>query len=171
MEAVVVYESLWGNTRAVARAIAEGIGPEARAFSTAEASPDRVADVDLIVAGAPLQAFSLPGDRIRAGIDPAKTAVAPDLSAPTLRSWLERLPDGHGRSAAFETKIRWSPGSATKTIEQELTKAGYPSLVKAEHFIVQGTEGPLRDGELDRARDWGASLVSAMAALLVSHRG
>ncbi|HSO29225.1 MAG TPA: hypothetical protein VLS28_04935 [Candidatus Sulfomarinibacteraceae bacterium] len=171
MKAVVVYESLWGNTRAVARAVAEGIGPEARAFSTAEATPERMADVDLIVAGAPLQAFSLPGDRIRAGIDPSKTQPAPDLSAPTLRSWLERLPRGHGRSAAFETKIRWSPGSATKTIEQELTKAGYPPLVRAEHFVVGGTEGPLREGELERARGWGAGLVSAMAALLVTQRG
>ena len=38
MKAVVVYESLWGNTAAVARAIAAGIGPDARALSTSEAT-------------------------------------------------------------------------------------------------------------------------------------
>jgi len=159
MKAVVVYESLWGNTKAVARAIAEGIGPDARALSTAEATTDRVADADLIVAGAPMQGFGLSGERMRAGIRP-DTSPAPDLTAPTLRSWLERLPAGHGRSAAFETKIRWSPGSATRVIDRELTKAGYPPVVEAEHFVVKGTVGPLRDGELDRARRWGARLAA-----------
>jgi hypothetical protein len=159
MKAVVVYESLWGNTEAVARAIAEGIGPEAAVLSTAEATPELVAGAELIVAGAPLQGFSLPGDRMRAGIRP-DTDPAPDLSKPTLRSWLEHLPAGHGRSAAFETKIRWSPGNATKTIVHELEKAGYPPAVEPEHFVVMGTYGPLRDGELDRARQWGAELAS-----------
>ena len=162
MKAVVVYESLWGNTESVAKAIAEGIGADATALSTAEATPDRVAGAELIVAGAPLQAFSLPGERTRAGIKP-DTDPAPDLSIPTLRSWLETLPPGHGRSATFETKIRWSPGSATKTIDHELEKAGYPPVVPAEHFLVTGTYGPLRVGELDRARRWGTEL----AALLV----
>ena len=159
MKAVAVYESLWGNTEAVARAIAEGIGPDARALSTVEATPDRVADADLVVAGAPIQGFSLPGERMRAGIRP-DTNPAPDLSAPTLRSWLERLPAGHGRSASFETKIRWSPGSATRVIDRELTKVGYPPLARAEHFVVDGKFGPLRDGELDRARRWGAELAT-----------
>ena len=53
MKAIVVYESLWGNTAAIARAIAEGIGPEARALSTAEATGPAIADVDLLVAGSP----------------------------------------------------------------------------------------------------------------------
>ncbi len=159
MKAVVVYESLWGNTAAIARAIAEGIGPEARAMSTAEATPEAVAEAILIVAGAPIQGFSLPNDRMRAGIK-ADADPAPDVSAPTLRSWLEKLPAGHGRSAAFDTKIRWSPGSAAAVIDDELAKAGYAPVVKAEHFIVHGQHGPLREGELDRARQWGEKLAS-----------
>lgn len=170
MKAVIVYESLWGNTEAVARAMAEGIGPEATVMSTAEATPDLVSGADLIVAGAPLQAFSLPGDRTRAGIKP-DTDPAPDLSAPTLRSWLERLPAGHGRSAAFETKIRWSPGSATTTIVHELERAGYPAIVEAEHFVVTGTYGPLKDGELERARAWGARLASELKSQLALNVG
>ena len=65
MKALVVYESLWGNTAAVARAIAAGLGPEAQALSTAEATKDIVAGADLIVAGSPLFAFQLPTDKIR----------------------------------------------------------------------------------------------------------
>jgi len=59
MKAIVVYESMWGNTAAIARAIAEGIGPEARALSTAEATAEVTAGADLIVAGAPLHSFRL----------------------------------------------------------------------------------------------------------------
>ncbi|MFH1736305.1 MAG: flavodoxin domain-containing protein [Actinomycetota bacterium] len=60
MKAVVVYESRWGNTAAVAKVIAEGIGPEARAMTTDEATSEAIADVDLIVAGAPILGFALP---------------------------------------------------------------------------------------------------------------
>jgi len=159
MKAVVVYESLWGNTAAIARAIAEGIGPEARAMSTAEATPEAIAGVGLIVAGAPIQGFSLPNDRMRAGIR-TDTEPAPDMSAPTLRSWLEHLPAGDGRSAAFDTKIRWSPGSAASVIDREMAKHGYAPVVSSEHFIVNGQHGPLREGELERARQWGGWLAS-----------
>jgi hypothetical protein len=159
MKAVVVYESLWGNTAAVARAIAEGISPDTRALSTAEATPELVAVAELIVAGAPVQGFSLPNERMRASIK-QDTDPAPDLSAPTLRSWLEHLPAGHGRSAAFDTKIRWSPGSAASVIDQQLAKAGYSPVTEAEHFIVSGQHGPLREGELERARLWGEKLAA-----------
>jgi hypothetical protein len=160
MKAVVVYESLWGNTGAVARAIAEGIGPDARACSTAEVTPEAAAEVDLLVAGAPLQAFSLPTARIRGSIT-ADTGPVPDLSAPTLRSWLERLPAGHGGYAAFDTKIRWSPGSAASVIDEELTRAGFKAVARSQHFVVAGKFGPLKDGEIERARAWGRELAEA----------
>lgn len=162
MKAVVVYESLWGNTAAVARAIAEGLGPEAVALSTREATPSHVAGVDLLVAGAPIQGFGLPSARMRAGIKPDQDP-APDLSTPTLGSWLEDLPAGSGRSAAFETKIWWSPGSAAAVIDRELEAAGYRPVTKPEKFIVKGQSGPLKDGELERARAWGARIAAALA--------
>src|SRR5664280_2047827 len=98
MKAVVVYESLWGSTAAVARAIAEGIGPEARALSTAEATGDAVTDVDLIVAGAPVLGFKLPTEQMRQGAraNPGGKPPRPaDLSYPSMRSWLEGLAAGH----------------------------------------------------------------------------
>ena len=165
MKAIVVYESLWGNTAAVARAIAEGIGPEALALSTAEASGVAAADADLIVAGAPVLAFGLPSDKMREsiGADPGKAPAPPDLSHPSMRSWLDALPKGQGRSAAFETRIWWSPGGATAAIARGLEHSGYRPIAKAKRFIVKGAYGPLRDGELERARLWGAELAQAMA--------
>lgn len=164
MKAIVVYESYWGNTAAVARAIAEGLGPDARALSTTEATGAIIADADLIVAGSPVIGFRLPDEKMRENIrtKPGKAPSPPDLSHPSLRSWLDGLPKGHGRAAAFETRVRFSPGGATSSILRGLKKAGYSPVVEAQRFIVKGTFGPLRDGELDRARQWGADLAKAM---------
>jgi hypothetical protein len=160
MNAVVVYESLWGNTAACARAIAEGIGTGAVALSTADATRDAIANADMLVAGAPLLGFRLPTESMREGTRHER--VPPDLAAPSMRAWLAGLPRGTGRGAAFETRYRWSPGGATGTIEEGLRAAGYTPVAKAERFLVTGRYGPLKDGELDRAREWGASLARAM---------
>jgi hypothetical protein len=163
MKAVVVYESLWGNTAAVARAIAEGFGPEAQSLCTDEATTAVVADADLIVVGAPLLGFSLATDKMRDGIrtNPGRAPTPPDLSHPSLRSWLEALPPSSGRFAAFETRLRLSPGSATAEIERGLERAGYRRVTEAHRFIVKGKFGPLRDGEIEKARQWGAGLARA----------
>lgn len=163
MKAIVVYESHWGNTAAVARAIAAGIGPEAQVLSTAEASGAALAGADLIVAGAPLLGFSLPTESMikNLGSGASRDPRPPDLSHPSMRAWLEALPRGSGRAAAFETRIWWSPGSAAKAILKRLEALGYRSAAKAERFIVQGKYGPLKEGELERAKAWGAELARA----------
>lgn len=172
MKAVVVYESLWGSTAAIARAIAQGIGPEARALSTAEATGAAVADVDLLVAGAPVHIMGLPSDKTR---EQARSgafrmgATAPDLSHPTMRRWLDELPKGHGCSAAFDTRVNaWYGRGAAPKILRGLKRAGYRPIAKALGFIVGGhplwpsTDGTLLDGEVERARLWGAQLAQAM---------
>ena len=165
VRAVVVYESLWGNTAAVARAVAEGLGPQARALSTAEATTTALAGVDLIVAGAPVFGFKLSSDTMRASISSNPPGgVRPDLSHPSLRAWLDALPPGSGRSAAFDTQVRGPFGKGAPAIAEALEGAGYRSLAKPQGFIVKGKTGPLRDGELERARTWGTELAAAMGA-------
>ena len=165
MKAVVVYESLWGNTAAVARAIAEGIGPDTPALSTAEATDAALAGADLIVAGAPLMQFRLPseGTRKDLGRYVAKGPAPPDLSHSCMRTWLAGLALGSGAGAAFETRLWWSPGSAARTIQRGLEGAGYRCSAKRQRFVVEGTYGPLREGELERARSWGAELARSLA--------
>ena len=164
MKAVVVYESLWGNTATIARAIAEGIGPDAKALTTDAASPATIAEADLIVAGAPVLGFSLASDKIRDSVaqSEAGAPAPPDLAHPSLRSWLEALPGGHGPSAAFETRIWWSPRGATGDIETRLERAGYPRVAKAQKFVVKDKYGPLREGEVERARRWGEELAQSI---------
>jgi hypothetical protein len=165
MTAVVVYESHWGNTAAVAEAIAEGLGAGARALDTDAANRSILAGADLLVAGAPVIAFGLARESARSQLAGDIKAPRPaDVSHPLLRTWLDGLPGASGWAAAFETRIWWTPRGATGTIESKLTRAGYQRLAKAERFIVAGAYGPLRDGELQRARDWGAALARALAA-------
>ena len=161
MKAIVVYESLWGNTAAIARAIAEGFGNGAVALSTAEATPEAVPGADWLIAGAPLVAFRLPPRASRANLR-AKSAPVPrppDLSHPPLRDWLAALPPGQGRAAAFETRIWWSPGSASGSILRTLKNAGYAPAAWPKRFRVAGMVGPLKPGEIERARRWGQKLA------------
>ncbi len=163
MKAIVVYESHWGNTAAIARAIAEGIGPEARALSTAEATGEALAGVDLIVAGAPLLGFSLPTESMVKSLDnPMQHRIPADVSHPSMRSWLAGLPQGRARGAGFETRIWWSPGSAAKSIDKALAEKGYAAAGKPEKFIVKDRYGPLKDDEVERARAWGAELAKTV---------
>jgi hypothetical protein len=173
MKAVVVYESFWGNTAAIARAIAEGMGQGVRALSTTEASGPAMADVDLVVAGAPVLGFQLPSEGMRHNIaaNPGGAPSAPDLSHPSMRSWLEALPEAHGSYATFETGLRWSPGGATAAIGRGLEQAGRRQLVRGQRFVVKGKWGPLRDGEPERARLWGAELARAAGDHAVSTPG
>ena len=165
MKAVVVYESLWGNTARIAGAIAEGIGPEAQVLSTAAATAAAIAHADLIVAGAPVLGFKLPTEKMRESIraNPGKAPAPPDLSHPAMRTWLDALPAGQGRSAAFDTQVRGPFGNAAPAIAEALEKAGYAALAKPTGFVVAGKFGPLRDGEVERAREWGAELAKALA--------
>jgi hypothetical protein len=164
MKAIVVYESHWGNTAAIARAIAEGIGPGARALTTDEAVGPAITDIDLLVAGAPVMMLSLPSEQARDRVELDHKGPAGDASHPVLRTWLDGLPSAPGVSAAaFDTRMHWTPRGATGTIESKLRSAGYHVVSKGKGFVVQGTYGPLRDGELDRARAWGHELAGRVA--------
>jgi hypothetical protein len=168
LKAIVVFESLWGNTAAVARAIAEGLGPETRALSTGEATAAAISGADLVVAGAPVLGFKLPTEEMRQSVrsNPGFGAPAPDLSNPSMRSWLDGLPAPTGASlthcAAFETGLRWSPGGSTASIIQGMERAGFTSLGKGKRFVVKGKYGPLREGELESARRWGVELGKSL---------
>lgn len=162
MSAIVVYESFWGNTAQVARAIAEGIGSDARALHTNEATDALVAEAELVVIGAPIIGFSLVQESGRQQL--AREVGAPstaDLSHRSMRSWLESLPKGTGRFAVFETGLGWSPSGAHKAMTKALQGAGYTEAAKKERFLVTGRFGPLKEGEIERAKDWGASLAGS----------
>lgn len=160
MKAVVVYESVFGNTAQVAQAIAVGLGEDARAVSTAEIEPDDLTDVDLVVAGGPVFAFHLSSDTVREGIARAQGPGAPtaDLSHPSMRTWLDGVNAATGLCAAFDTQVRGPFGSGAPAIAKALQARGLRLIASPEGFIVDGKYGPIRDGELERAQAWGTEL-------------
>ncbi len=162
MKALVVYESHWGNTAAIARAVAEGIGPDTAVLSTAEADPGSVPQLDLLVVGAPVIGFRLATDQMYANMRGGK-ADPPDLSHPPAGTWLRTVPAGKTAVAAFDTRVRGPFGKAAPAILHILDKAGYRMVAEPHSFVVKGSQGPLRDGELDRAREWGRELAASLS--------
>jgi Flavodoxin len=166
MKIVVVYESIYGNTAAVARAVAEGLG--ALGDVDLRAVGDESFEADLLVVGAPTHAHGLPSSMTRKALE----AAARDAEAegqtldyhPTagMRARIEHLPVVDGTAAAcFDTRFEKSrilTGSAARTMARKLAHRGYRIVAEPESFFVLDTEGPLKAGELDRARRWGASL-------------
>lgn len=171
MKAIVVYESHWGNTAAIARAVAEGLGEGTPALSTSEAGPEALIGVELIVAGSPLLGFALPTESMVKSLSNEANlgAKPPDLSHPSMRAWLAALPAGQGKAAAFETRIWWSPGSAAKAILRMLGEHGYQPLAPHKPFVVTQKYGPLREGEIDAACAWGAELAHLLHAQAATH--
>ena len=129
MKAIVVYESLWGNTASIARAIADGIGPQAEALTTDAASPETVAEAELIVAGAPVLGFSLPSDQIRNSIaqSEADAPAPPDLAHPSMRSWLESMPRGSGRAGRVRDEDLVVPTWSNRRHREALRASRVPS--------------------------------------------
>ena len=169
MRALVVYESMFGNTRDVAFAIREGLATRMDAEAVEVGGAPPVDGVDLLVVGAPTHAFGLSRPETRAS---AATQARERLVSRRggVREWLGALPPARAgvRAAAFDTRVRKPrvPGSAARAARRRLRSLGFSvSLAPAETFWVGGTPGPLLDGEPDRARAWGERLAAAVAVV------
>ncbi|HEY8524679.1 MAG TPA: flavodoxin domain-containing protein [Acidimicrobiales bacterium] len=159
MRALVVYESMFGNTEAVARAVGAGLAAlmPTDVVEVGRAPAALGDDVDLLVVGGPTHAFGLSRRRTRA--DAAKQAEGQLVSRGFgLREWLavlDRPRDGVA-AAAFDTRVKVPlPGSAARAATRRLRRLGFRVAARPTTFWVTGTLGPLADGELDRARAWG----------------
>ena len=172
MRALVVYESMFGNTRAVALAVADGIST-LMAVESVEvgAAPTQLPeDLALLVVGGPTHAHGMttPETRADASQRAGDRLVSHGIG---MREWLDRVRPGPTpvAAAAFDTRIKgpgllW--GSAAKPAAKSLQAAGFRFLPPPRSFLVGGPTGPLFDrlvvGELDRAREWGVSLAAAL---------
>jgi hypothetical protein len=157
MRATVVCESSFGNTRKIGEAIAEALDAELLSVDDPLPGPD---EIDLLVVGAPTHVHGLPGKRSRtAAVEQGGTGADP---ARGVREWIEGLPrPGGAWAAAFDTRLEKPAlltGSAARGIAKRLRYRGFELVAKPESFFVLGTEGPLKDGELDRAAAWAESL-------------
>jgi flavorubredoxin len=173
MHALVVYESMFGNTHAVANDIADGLRPafDVTVVPVGEATDELVAEADLLVCGGPTHAHGLSGDVSRrtamemAAGEGSLLALDHDASGPGLRDWFHGFESRHRAAAAFDTRFEggagWS-GRASLGIAQRLRRHGFLVIAPPESFVVD-EHNHLRPGEAERATKWGASV--AVAAL------
>lgn len=175
MRVCVVYESLFGNTRTLAEAIAEGIriaepGADVSCIAVTEAGP-ATAEADLLVAGGPTHFLGMTSQRSRrmacryrlqAGEGGLPGGEPPP--GPGVREWLATLPRAPGRpAAAFDTRLdTLFPGSAARFIGRILRDLGYVIIAAPEGFTVTSMVGPLSPGERERATTWGAGLADTL---------
>jgi hypothetical protein len=166
MRALVIYESMFGNTQRVAEAIAQGLRPrfDVAVLEVGHAEPE-LEDVDLVVVGGPIHAWSMSREGTRKGAH-EQAEGTPIVSTGTgIREFLAAIHDANPEhpvaAATFDTAIRtrWFPvGSAARPAAKQLSKHGYRLLAKPEHFYVQDSRGPLLDGEVERAQAWASEL-------------
>jgi hypothetical protein len=166
MHAVVVFETLWGNTEQIAREIAEGIGLEAAEMVEAVSAPAVLeSDVDLLVIGGPTHAFSMSSEKTR---ESAKQQGAKNIPLRGIREWIASLssPRRDVLVATFDTRVTSPrlPGSAAKKVMKRLVALGFRPAAKPESFGVHGYSGPVTDGELERARRWGEHLAADVSS-------
>jgi hypothetical protein len=177
MRALVVYESMYGNTKEVATAVADGLSTRMSVQLTeVGVAPTLIADdIALLVVGAPTHGHGMSKDASRkSAAEHTSIDEPPVISRDVgLREWLESLESAgtpvHVAAAAFDTRIKgprvlW--GSAAHAAEPHLRRAGATVIVPAESFLISGPRGPkygaLLDGEVERARLWGEELANAI---------
>jgi hypothetical protein len=167
MPALVVYESLWGNTEAIARAIGAELqkAMEVVVLDT-DSAPRTVDGFDLVVVGGPTHAFSMTRTATRE--DAVTANHAPHLPGRGIREWFSDLQSASAgtKGASFDTRVDSPrlPGSAAKAAKHELRSLGFDIIVKPKSFRVHGNEGPLVDGELERAAEWARELIESASA-------
>ena len=160
--ALVVFESMFGNTQKIAEAVKQGLSSHVPAdILEVGTAPHALGEIELLVVGGPTHAFGMsrPGTREDAIRQAGGHVVSGGIGLREWLSTLERTP-GKATVAAFDTRIAKPrvPGSAARAAEKRLRRLGFRVTVASESFYVTGTAGPLVEGEEERARAWGEKL-------------
>jgi len=179
MRVLVVYESMFGNTRSIAEAIAAGLSgaTDVVLVPVRDVTPEQVSAADLLVVGGPTHAHGMSSSQSRKGAPDyvdrfdVPLVLEPGWDGPGLRDWFTTLPEsqgkGHGRGAAFDTRADINhllSGRASRGIADRLRHHGYRLVADPESFLVD-RQNQLLPEELARAAAWGTSLLEAAAVV------
>ena len=182
MRALVVYESMFGNTRAIAAVVADGLrgSYEVDLVAAGRATRALVEGADLLVVGGPthVHGMSRPSSRkaaSEASAKPGGPALDPDAGGMGVRTWLEELAAARDGSsaAAFDTRMSGPSvftGRASVAISRKLRRLGYRQAASPESFLVD-KQNHLLPGELQRAAQWGSRLTASAASASAESAG
>ncbi len=157
MKALIVYDSVYGNTEKIARAIAGAITPSdgVKVLRAGEATPSELESIDLLIVGSPTQK---------------------GRPTPAIREFLSRIPANALKNVgvtSFDTRFQAKDkgvgirilvgvlGYAAGRIADSLKDKGGHLAAPPVGFIVEDTEGPLKEGELERAAGWAKGIIES----------
>jgi flavodoxin len=161
MNVLIVYDSVYGNTKKVAEAIGTAISEASSASQTVrtmratELQQADLSGVELLIAGAPTQKFNpTPGLK-----DTLQALPAKSLQGMRAAAFDTRIAEADADNKVFSFMVKRF-GYAAEKIADMLKKKGAALVLPPEPFYVKGTEGPLQDGELERAAAWALKTVA-----------
>ena len=147
MKTLVVYDSLYGNTEKIARAIAEAITGEVKLDRVGEVDVSELKALDLLIVGAPTHA-ARPSPATREFLDKVEARALEGV----------KVAGFHTRLTSWWARIF---GFAARGIAKSLKKKGGTLLLSPWAFYVEGTEGPLKEGELEQAAAWAREIAQS----------
>jgi flavodoxin len=147
MNALIVYDSQYGNTEKIARAIGNAI-PGARELHGSEVDTSSLESVELLIVGSPTHG-GRPMGAVKTFLSkvPATTIKGVNVAAFDTR---------------FESRFAKLFGYAAGRIANSLKRKGGNFLVEPEGFFVEGTKGPPKEGELERAAGWAGTILKSV---------
>jgi hypothetical protein len=176
MRALIIYESMYGNTHLVADAIAEGLrtAGEVTVVPVKDISTAPVGDVDLLVVGGPTHVHGMTRAKTRqAAVEAAEKPESDldidpelDVDAPGLREWFDTVDSLPSAAAAFDTRIDMPAaitGRASKGIAKRLRRHGASLIAEPTSFLVT-KDSKLEPDEALRAREWGERLAALLSS-------
>jgi flavodoxin len=151
LKTLVIYDSAYGNTEKIAKAIGSGVGGDVQVLHAGKVSPAALTPGDFLFLGSPTQA---------------------GRATPVIADFIKIIPDSvlsKVNVAAFDTRIsaKWVGifGFAAGKIAESLKKKSAHLAAPPDAFFVSGKEGPLKDGELERAAVWGKTVIKNVASI------
>ena len=161
MKALILYDSVYGNTEKIALAIGNALGSQddVHVVKVSDAKPDQFAGLDLLIVGAPTQRFrttAVMSDFLKT--IPANRIKDVKVSAFDTRLSLDEI--NKTPILAFFVRMFGVNAYAARPIANRLKKKGGKVVGSPEGFFVAGMEGPLVEGELERAVNWARQLTA-----------
>ncbi len=145
MKALVIYDSNFGNTKKIAEIIAEKLGMNTNVLRVSDFNMEKLEGIKLLIVGSPVNAWR-PTEKILNFL----TSLGKDQ--------LKGI-----KGASFDTKMKFFlSGDASRKISRKLEKAGAEIIANPQEFIVKGRNGPLAEGEVEKAAKWAATIMQAL---------
>jgi flavodoxin len=155
---LIIYDSVFGNTAKIAHAMANALEEyqEVDLRLVGEVFPEHLDGVKTLIVGSPTRQFKATGamDQFLKQI-PAGTLAGIQVTAFDTRM----TPKDVAKNKFLAIMVKFF-GYAAEKIAKQLILLGGKEVVSPEGFLVTGMEGPLVEGELERAADWALKTIN-----------